>query len=194
MTPEIHPLAPDRWDDLVELFGERGAYGGCWCMFFRLSRRDFDEGTATHGELNRRRLRALTREGRVPGLLAYVDGRPVGWCSVAPRGEFGRIERSKVAAPIDDRPAWSVVCFYLDRRWRAKGVGTALLRAAVDHARAHGARLIEGYPVDPAHRRYTNAEAYTGTVPMFVRAGFREVARRSPGTPIMRRTLRARRA
>jgi GNAT superfamily N-acetyltransferase len=166
MKPEIHPLIPDRWDDLVELFGDRGAYGGCWCMFFRSSGATFREGAANRGALNPERLHALTREGRVPGLLAYVD----------------------------DRPAWAVVCFYLDRRWRAKGVAGALLRAAVDHARANGARLAEGYPVDTSHRRHTNAEAYTGTVSMFRVAGFREVARRSPGTPIMRRSLRPPRA
>ena len=129
-------MTPDRWEDLVELFGERGAYGGCWCMYFRLTRGEFDRGTRDRGKGNRAALKAIVDAGRVPGLLAYVYGRPVGWVSVAPRQDFGRVERSPSTRPVVDRPAWSIVCFYMHRAYRGQGVGSALLRAAVEHARS----------------------------------------------------------
>jgi GNAT superfamily N-acetyltransferase len=181
-APEVvvRPLTPSRWDDLLELFGERGAYSGCWCMFFRRTASEFEAGSRNRGARNREEFEALVMRRRIPGLLAYKNGRPVGW------SEFGRLARSPVAKPVDDEPkVWSVVCFYIDRHHRGKGVGTALLRAAVDYAAQRGARIIEGYPVDP-HRRMNNAEAFHGLASMFEAAGFREVVRRSPIRPVMR--------
>jgi GNAT superfamily N-acetyltransferase len=188
---ETHPVTPDRWDDLLELFRENGAYANCWCMWWRVAAAEFSRGTQKRGAGNRRALKGLVQDGAVPGLLAYRDGRPVGWVSVAPREEFGRIQRSPTLKPVDDKPVWSIVCFYMDRRERGAGVGTVLLAAAVQHAAEEGARIVEGYPVDPAIRKFPNAEAFTGVVSMFERAGFREVARRG-GRPIMRKIIRAR--
>jgi GNAT superfamily N-acetyltransferase len=188
MAIEVVPVTADRWDDLVRVFGPNGAYSGCWCMWWRLSAKDFDRNS---GAAKRRRLRALARDGRTPGLLAYRDADPVGWVSVAPRSEFPRVERSPALKPIDDRPVWSVVCFFIHRRHRGTGVGRALLDAAVGHAASHGARIVEAYPVDTHRRRYSNAEAYTGPLAMFGAAGFREVARRGK-RPIVRRAVRPR--
>ncbi|MGH8935165.1 MAG: GNAT family N-acetyltransferase [Acidimicrobiia bacterium] len=183
---EIHPVTAERWDDLVGLFGESGAYSGCWCMWFRETSREFSErGNAG----NRRALQDLVHQGRVPGLLAYREGRPVGWCSVATRGEFGRLNRSPTLKPVDDRPVWSVVCLFVDRAHRRLGVAEELLRAAVDYAARRGARLVEGYPVDPSGRKFRSAHLYTGTVDLFRAAGFTEVARRSEARPIMRYRL-----
>ncbi len=187
---EVHPLTKERWGDLVGLFGpDRGAWGGCWCMWWRLGSKDFDAGSRDHGKANRRALRRLVDRPSPPGLLAYVDGEVAGWVSVAPRDEFDRLNRSPTLKPVDETPVWSVNCFYLDRRHRRRGVGTALLAGAVDHARANGARWVEAYPVDPKVKAVNNADAYTGVVSMFERAGFKEVARRKDHRPIMRRRL-----
>jgi GNAT superfamily N-acetyltransferase len=186
---KVTPVTPSRWDDLVSLFGPSGAYSGCWCMWFRETSAEFDRnGNAG----NRKALAALVRRNRRPGLLAYVDGRPAGWVSVAPREEFGRIGRSPVLKPVDDRPVWSVVCFFIDKRFRGRGLGKRLLDAAVDHAARKGARVIEAYPKDPGQRTITNAEAFVGLLPMFEAAGFREVARRSGDRPIVRKEVRRR--
>ena len=172
-------MTPDRWDDLVALFGENGAYANCWCMWWRTTASAFDEGIKDRGRGNRAAMKALVKEGRVPGLLAYRDDKPVGWISVAPRAEFGRVERSPILKPVDDEPAWAVVCFYIDKRHRGEGVGTALLDAAVAHVAENGGRLVEGYPIHPDDRT-TSASAYTGVVSMFEGAGFEQVARRKP--------------
>src|SRR4030066_977603 len=95
----LHPLTPERWSDFEELFGPRGACGGCWCMYGRLSRRQYNE---QHGELNRRNIKALVESGNIPGILAYSADEPVGWCSVAPREEFPPLGRSRILKPVDE--------------------------------------------------------------------------------------------
>jgi GNAT superfamily N-acetyltransferase len=185
----VRPVTASRWDDLVELFGwDHGAYSGCWCMWFRVTQQEFTKGAPRGGAGgNRAAMKRLVGAGKVPGLLAYVEGKPVGWVSVAPRAQFGRVERSSVTKPVDEEPnVWSIVCWYIDRHHRGQGVGSELLAAAVDHAKRKGARVIEGYPIDASRRSPSNAEAFPGLASMFRRAGFREVARRSPGRPVMR--------
>jgi GNAT superfamily N-acetyltransferase len=186
----IAPLSEANWSDFETLFGRSGAYGGCWCMWWRLTRGEFER---CKGEKNRRALRALVRSGRAPGLLGYADGEAVGWCSIAPREEFPVLARSPVLKPIDDAPAWSIVCFYIRRDWRSRGVGRQLLEAAIAYARSKGATLVEGYPVAPRKQRMPDYLAYVGVPSMFEKAGFRECARRSAGRPIMRRRLRPKR-
>ncbi|HWB71247.1 MAG TPA: GNAT family N-acetyltransferase [Egibacteraceae bacterium] len=180
----VRPLSPDRWDDLVLLFGDRGAYSGCWCMWWRITGREFE---ANGNAGNRARFQALVDSGSTPGLLAYRDGRPVGWCAVAPREQQPRLQRSPTLKPLDDEPGvWAVSCFFTHRAHRGTGVARALLDAAVGHAAEHGARIVEGYPVD-RQGRLPAAEAFTGTVELFASAGFTEAGRRSQRQPIMRR-------
>ena len=138
-----------------------------------------------HGD-NRRRLRELARRKLAPGLLAYLDGEVVGWCSVGPRADFGRLRRSTTLKPVDDEEVWSIVCFYIARHSRRAGIASALLEGAIEYARTHGARMIEGYPIDGGKRTIAG---HTGPLPMFERAGFREVGRRAKQRPILRRTI-----
>jgi len=182
----VSPATAARWSDLERLFGRNGGCAGCWCMWFRQSSAEF---RARHGESNRRALRALVGGAVAPGVIAYQGGEPVGWCAVAPRDHHPRILRSRILAPADERSAWAVTCFYIAPRLRGGGLGRPLLEAAVRHARAHGARLIEGYPIDPVTREVTNSEAYHGLVSTFRACGFREIERRSPNRPIMRLEL-----
>lgn len=179
----IQPLTPARWDDFERLFGPNGACSGCWCMFPRQSSAEFDR---MHGAANKEAMRALVAGGETPGLMAYAGEEPVGWCAVAPRERYVRVTRSRILQPVDDTPAWAIVCFYVPRARRGQGVTHALIQAAVAHAREQGARLIEGYPVDPGEHRISNADAWHGTAAIFRAAGFVEVARRAPTRPIMR--------
>lgn len=182
----FHPLTGERWLDLVKLFGERGACGGCWCMWWRLSRAEFER---KKGAGNRRALHKIADTGPPPGLLAYMGGEPVGWCAVAPRAAYSRLNNSRILSPVDDEPVWSVVCFFVSKPYRKRGVTEALLQAAVRFAGDHGARLVEGYPVAPTKGRMPDVFAYTGFVSTFAGAGFSEVLRRSPTRPIMRRRI-----
>ena len=183
---EFHPVTPDRWSDFETLFGPRGC-GGCWCMWFRRTRAEFE---AQKGEANRLAMRAIVDAGEVPGILAYAGGRPVGWCSVAPRQQFTALARSRLLKPVDDRPVWSVVCFYIAKDMRRKGVTSALIRAAVDYAAAHGADIVEAYPVEPRKPDAPAMFLYHGVVPAFRKAGFVEVARPSETRAIMRYFIR----
>ncbi|HXH04651.1 MAG TPA: GNAT family N-acetyltransferase [Candidatus Competibacteraceae bacterium] len=183
----ICPLTAERWADLEELFGPNGACAGCWCMWWRLSRAEFER---QKGKGNRAALRALVEGGTMPGLLAYAGERAVGWCAVQPRAAYPALARSRILAPVDDTPVWSVTCFYTRKGWRGQGVSLALLRAAVEHVRALGGRVLEGYPIEP--RRAGKAPAalvWSGLASAFRQAGFEEVARRSPTQPIMRYRL-----
>lgn len=186
MALETVPATKANWDDLVELFGPRGAYGGCWCMWNRLTNREFEAG---QGDANRAALQELVDGGREPGLLAYKDGVVVGWVSVAPREEYGRIMRSPVTKPIDDTPVWAITCFVIHKDHRREGVASALVDAAVEQARRHGAVAVEAYPKDPRKDEVPDIYVWQGLPRMFERAGFREVARRSESRPIMRLDL-----
>jgi GNAT superfamily N-acetyltransferase len=180
---EAHPVTKERWRDLVELF-DRPVVRTCFCMFYRKTGANTGVGAE-----NRRAMKALVDGGNVPGLIGYEDGVPVAWVSLGPREDYPKLRRSPIMKPVDDRPVWSIVCFFVDRSVRGKGSAERMLRAAVDHARAHGARLVEAYPVDAQGKKDPDV-MFFGAKSMFDRAGFREVARRKPTRPVVRRTLR----
>jgi GNAT superfamily N-acetyltransferase len=187
----VRPVTPARWGDLEKLFGKNGAYSGCWCMFHRQTSAEY---AAKAGAKNRAELQSIVRGRGVPGLIGYVDAAPAGWVSVSPRTQFGRIERSPLfkANPGDEtrEGVWSITCFFIHRDHRSGGIASLLLSHAVEHAAKKGARVVEGYPLDPAHKeRWNSAEAYIGTIGMFERAGFEVAERRKPARPLMRRYL-----
>lgn len=187
---EIRPLTPERWRDLEALFGPGGACGGCWCMWWRLPRAAWLEAK---GEGNRRALRARVAGGDVPGLLAYDAETPVGWVALEPRAAYPRLAASRILAPVDAEPVWSITCFYVARSHRRRGVTRALIDGAVRHAREAGARILEAYPVDPAGPS-ASSFLYTGLASTFRAAGFEEIVRRSPTRPVVRKLLTAPRA
>lgn len=183
VNPAFAPVTRERWDDFEALFRTDRTCNECWCMWWRRTHADFMQD---HGEGNRRAMRAIVDSGAVPGIIAYDGDTPIGWCSVAPRNEFARINRSPILKPIDDEPVWSIVCFFVGRDARGRGLMRALLTAAVDHAARNGAAVVEGYPRDTAIKRFSAPDLYVGTVSLFEAEGFKEAIRRSPTRPIMR--------
>lgn len=193
MQPKItiKPVTPQNWEDLVTVFGEEGACDGCWCMYWRVRHKDFRQMRGTGA---REALHGMVERGEVPGLLAYMDGKPVGWCSVGPRESYAALAHSRSLKPIDDLPVWSIVCFYMDRSARGQGLMGALVRGAVDHAKKHGAKLVEAYPVDLqseklAGKHLSGDGGYMGIASVFREAGFEVVARPSQTDVIMRYKL-----
>lgn len=180
---EFHPLTLDRWPDFEELFGAKGACGGCWCMWWRIKRSEFEK---EKGEGNRNGMKALVESGSIPGILAYDEGKPVAWCSVAPREEFSTLCRSKILSPIDSRPVWSVVCFFVEKNYRNRGLTVKLLEAAIEYVKEKGGKIVEGYPIEPKRKPWPPVFSSTGLFAAFKKAGFREVIRRSETRPIMR--------
>jgi len=196
MALRFEPLTPDRIPDLATLFDQGGDPKWCWCAWFRVRGRDWTNST---GAENRELLETVTSEqDHAPGLVAYDEDVVVGWVSLGPREDYERLAFSKVLAPVDDKAVWSIVCFVVGRKSRGHGVAVALLDAAIEYARAHGAATLEGYPVDIAEgERIPSANAFRGTLGMFERAGFKVVERRqaSPtaaARPIVRKTIRPR--
>lgn len=179
-----YPLTKGRWRDFEHLFGQNGACGGCWCMLWRLSHKDFQ---ARKGTGNRNAMKGLVNAGAVPGLLAYVEDVAVAWCAVAPREHYPALSRSRILKPVDNQPCWSVSCLFVHREYRRKGLSSQLLRAAVEHAQRQGGGIVEGYPIDPQDDRAVPAAfAWTGIAKVYESVGFSEVARRAPTRPIMR--------
>ena len=180
---DFHPVTPERWVDLEKLFGPRGAIGGCWCMWWRIKRVEFEQ---QQGDGNHEAMCSIVESGKVPGILAYSAGEPIAWCSVAPRGEFSVLDRSPVLKRVDDQSVWSIVCFFMAKDYRHQGLSAIMLQAAVEYASQQGAHIVEGYPIEPRKDRTPDIYAFTGMAPTFKKLGFQEVARRSESRPIMR--------
>jgi GNAT superfamily N-acetyltransferase len=192
----IEPLTPDRFADVATLFEEGGDPKWCWCAYFRVRGVDFSSGAkGRHRAVLETAVDDGVALGRAPGLVAYDADGPIGWISIGPREDYERLAHSKVLAPIDERPVWSIVCFVVARRARGHGVARALLDAGIGYARDHGAQTLEAYPVEiPEGRRIASGDVFRGTLAMYERAGFTLVALRqwnasTPERPIVRLEL-----
>ena len=141
---------------------------------------------AQKGNGNKQAMKKIVFSDNIPGIIAYHNNEPVGWCSVAPRGDFSKLANSRVLKPVDEKPVWSVVCFFINRGYRRKGLSVALLRAAKKFIKSNGGKILEGYPIEPKKDKMPDAFAWTGLSVAFLKAGFKEVARRSETRPIMR--------
>jgi GNAT superfamily N-acetyltransferase len=128
----------------------------------------------------------IVQSNAIPGILAYAEGKPVGWCAIAPREAYLALDHSRNLKRVDDRSVWSITCFFIAKPIRRKGMTAALLKAAVDYARRQRATIVEGYPVEPKSETMPVLFAFTGMASAFEKAGFIEVARRSETRPIMR--------
>lgn len=193
----VRPATPDRWDDLVGLFGTRGEPSWCWCQFFVTTGDSYRESS----DRNRAALHDQVSAAAVPpGLIAYAAGPPsgpaLGWVQVGPRPTFPRVTRSRplaqvVGEDVGDETVWRTTCFVVKVGQRRRGVARALLAGAIDFSREHGARTLEAHPVDVAARstRIGGSELYHGTLSMFLDAGFVEVGRTGATRPVVRRAL-----
>ena len=196
----IVPATPAIWDDVVAVFGTKGDPSRCWCQWFRMRNADWKHATtAANREALKQQVGDSNSGAPEPGLIAYVDGEPAGWCAVAPRAGYPRLERSLVmkalARDVDgdefaDPRVWSITCFVVRVDSRRKGLAGELVRSAVDFARAHGADVVEGYPVDIDRKSsVSSSELYHGALSMFVDAGFEVVAGRADSRPVVRLAL-----
>lgn len=176
------PLTADCWADFETVMGERGGSAGCWCMWNRLPKKEFDEGK---GEANKTRMREIV-EYSVPGIILYYENEPVGWLSLVDRDKAVALNRSKIYARIDNEPVVSITCIFARKGFVGKGITEQLLIAAIDYARNNGIKILEGYPLDTKGKKTIANFVYSGFYSTYIKVGFEEVARRSDSKPIMR--------
>jgi ribosomal protein S18 acetylase RimI-like enzyme len=182
------PLTPQTWSDFETLFGRSGAYGGCWCMWWRSTRKEFEQ---RGNDGNKSAMRAIVQSGQPTGILAYQGEIPVGWCSIAPRETYGSLERSPVLRRIDDQSVWSLVCFFVAKEFRRQGIAESLVRGAIEHVAEQGGRIIEAYPTVSSKNKLPPVSSFMGVPDLFLKAGFKEVARPSKSRMIVRYEIRS---
>jgi len=180
----IEPLTKDNWAGFVELFGEKGACGNCWCMFYRLGNKEYQSGKADQG--NKKAMKKIVWEDRPAGLLGFVEGQAIAWCAFAPREDFIRLEKSRVHKRIDDKKVWSVPCIFIHKDFRRAGVAEKLLKEAIKYAGENGIKILEAYPVIPGQGKLPDSFAWFGFLKSFERAGFEIVDRTSKNRPMVR--------
>jgi hypothetical protein len=176
------PATPDRLDDLSAVMNDNAVSRSCWCAYWYRANADYKAGWGRDNPIT---LTTLVKRGDEPGIIAYVEGHPAAWVSVAPRRNFDRLNRSKNFAAIDELDAWAVNCFVVVKRFRRRGLMPTLARFAADFAFAKGAPAVEGYPLAPSEKTGPG-DLFVGTVSAFLAAGYHEVARPLPRRPIMR--------
>ena len=181
---DVEPVTKKNWNKFVELFGEKGACGNCWCMYYRLSKMDFLEGKFNDG--NKNAIKNLVWEGKPVGLIGLSEGQAIAWCAFAPREDFIKLEKSRVHKRIDDKDVWSVPCLYIDKNYRRSGVSVQLLKGAVKYAIENGIKIIEAYPTIPTQDKIPDSFAWIGLFKSFERAGFEIVDRTSKNRPMVR--------
>jgi GNAT superfamily N-acetyltransferase len=177
----VRPLTPDLWPALEDLFGSKGASNGCWCMYWRIG----SAYSKRSREQNKSEFRRIVKRGPPPGLLAFDGDVAVGWCQLTARSALPRLETARFTGRADNKPVWSLSCFYVRTGFRRKGVTSALMAAALQTARRAGAPALEAYPVDVDAPQATS-NLYTGVASTLMRAGFKIVARPAPHRPTLR--------
>lgn len=181
---EFEPLSKDNWEKFEELFGEKGACGNCWCMSFRLKKKDFDNGKIN--DMNKQAMKALVWENKPTGILAMYQNKAIAWSAFAPREDFMKLENSRVHKRIDDEPVWSIPCTFISKNYRRKGLSVALLKGVIEYAKEQHIRTLEAYPTIPTQEKLPDAFAWIGLYRSFERAGFRIVDRTSKNRPMVR--------
>ncbi|MBF6670592.1 GNAT family N-acetyltransferase [Glutamicibacter sp. FBE19] len=167
----IEPLTEPRMPDFAAVVNPNHREKHCWCLSHRLSAQEIrDRG----GESRYEAMCSLSREKIAPGVIAYLDGEPVGWCSIAPRAQIPRLQNSKLIRPVDEVAVWSIICMVVRAGYRRRGVNRQMVLGALDYAKSLGAPAVEAYPVDPEGRMDLTM-AFVGTRKMFEEAGFEVV-------------------
>ena len=180
----FEPLTKANWGKFLQLFGNKGACGNCWCMYYRLKKSDFDEGKMHDG--NKEGMHKLVLENKPTGILGFHEDQPVAWCAFAPREHFNKLENSRVHKRIDDKAVWSIPCFFIDKNFRHLGISVELLRGVIKYAKEKGIKIIEAYPTIPTQDKLPDAFAWIGLYKSFERAGFKIVDKTSKSRPMVR--------
>jgi len=185
----FEPLTNSNWSKFLQLFGEKGACGNCWCMYYRLTKADWTEGKANDG--NKDAMHALVREKRPAGVLGMYEGQAIAWAAFAPREDFSKLDRSRVHKRIDKKAVWSIPCLFINKDFRKLGVSVELLKGVVKYAGEMGIGVVEAYPTIPTKGVLPDSFVWTGLYQSYLKAGFEVVDRTSRNRPMVRYNTRA---
>jgi GNAT superfamily N-acetyltransferase len=180
----FEPLTKFNWNKFVRLFGDKGACGNCWCMYYRLSQSGFREGKTENG--NKEAMKKIIWDNKPAGILGIYEGEAIAWCAFAPREDFIRLDKSRVHKRIDSKKVWSIPCFFIDKNVRRNGVSVELLKGVIKYAETHGIEIIEAYPTIPTQEKLPDSFVWVGLYKSFERAGFEIVDRTSKNRPMVR--------
>jgi len=180
----FEPLTKKNWNNFVQLFGDNGACGNCWCMYYRLRKSDFLEGKVADG--NKDAMKEIVWDDKPAGLLGLYEGQAIAWCAFAPREDFIKLEKSRVHKRIDNEAVWSIPCFFINKNFRKHGISVELLKGVIRYARENGIKIIEAYPTIPTTEKLPDSFAWIGLYKSFERAGFEIVDQTSKNRPMVR--------
>jgi GNAT superfamily N-acetyltransferase len=180
----FEPLTKGNWGKFVQFFENNGACGKCFCMYFRLKKQDYGEGKV-NGD-NKKAMKKLVWDNQPTGMLGFYEGQPIAWCAFAPRENYMKVENSRVHKRIDDKPVWSIPCFFIEKTFRKRGVSVELLKAVIKYAKKERIKTIEAYPTIPTTKILPDGFAWIGLYKSFEQAGFKIVDKTSKYRPMVR--------
>ncbi len=184
----FEPLSRSNWGEFELLFGEKGACGNCWCMNFRLPKKEFESGKLNRG--NKDAMKSLVWSGKPTGILAFHKGKAIAWAAFAPREDFLKLEKSRIHKRIDNKLVWSVPCTFIAKEYRRLGLSVLLLKGLIEYARKQAIQVIEAYPTIPTTEKLPDAFLWVGLYKTFERAGFQIVDQTSKNRPMVRLEVR----
>ena len=176
-------LTSGNWKQFETLMGEKGGCGSCWCMFFRLPYKEFQENKP---DGNKRLMRQLVNKGKPQGLIASIKNEPVGWIAMAPREDYMKVENSRVFKRIDDKPVWSITCFFIKKQFRHMGLSQKLIKGAIDFAKKKKIKTLEAYPAIPYNEKVPPPFLWVGILSSFIKNGFRVVKQHTKSRAMVR--------
>jgi hypothetical protein len=176
-------LSSANWKEFETLMGEKGGCGNCWCMYFRLPYKDFQ---ANKPDGNKKLMKQLVNKGMPLGLIASINNEPVGWIALAPREDYMRMENSRSFKRIDDKPVWSITCFFIKKAFRHVGLSSELIKGAVDLAKKKKIKTLEAYPAIPYAEKVPHPFLWVGVLSSFIKNGFSIVQQNSKSRAMVR--------
>lgn len=189
MKLKFQILTPATWKQFELLMGEKGGCGNCWCMYFRLPYKTFQENKPSG---NKKEMKKLVNKGEPQGLIASIDKEPVGWIAMAPREDYMKLEKSRAFKRIDDKPVWSITCFFIRKEFRHKGLSQELIKGAVDFARKKKIKILEAYPAIPYDEKVPSPFLWVGVLSSFIKNEFTVVQRNGKSRAMVRKELAVR--
>jgi GNAT superfamily N-acetyltransferase len=186
MKLKYEPLTVSNWKMFEDVMGSKGGCGHCWCMYFRLPLKTFKDNKPGG---NKKIMRQLVKKGMPLGLIAYLNNIPAGWIAFAPREDYRKLENSRIFKPMDNKPVWSITCFFIKREFRHQGLSGQLIRGVIDFAKKKKIKLLEAYPAIPYAENVPHPFLWVGVLSSFIKNGFKIVRQSSKSRAMVRLEL-----